>query len=244
MSASVHQGNYMATSFTISEYSGWQAMPSDGYLTKQEALTISETPDVSIIPLMLRRRLNLLGRACGSEILKHLKNNEIMPIVYCSQHGDIERTTKVLNELADDQPVSPMHFSLAVHNAICGILSIQTGLTSNISTIAAGQEGLVPVLLEASGILLSGAEKVLCVICDVTLPEIYQDEQSLPKSPYAISFVISKSEGINLTLTQLPQYTDKQTIAQLPICLIEFLSSEETDLLINHNETTWKLARH
>jgi hypothetical protein len=234
----------MATSFAISEYSGWQATPSGESLNKQEALTISETPDVSIIPLMLRRRLNLLGRACGSEILKHLTNNEIMPIVYCSQHGDIERTTKVLNELADDQPVSPMHFSLAVHNAICGILSIQTGLTSNISTIAAGQEGLVPVLLEAAGILLSGTKKVLCVICDVTLPEIYRDDQSLPKIPYAISFIVSKSEGINLTLTQLPRYTEKQKTNQLPTCLIEFLSSDKTELLINHNEATWKLARY
>jgi hypothetical protein len=150
----------------------------------------------------------------------------------------------VLNELADDQPVSPMHFSLAVHNAICGILSIQTGLTSNISTIAAGQEGLVPVLLEAAGILLSGTKKVLCVICDVTLPEIYRDDQSLPKIPYAISFIVSKSEGINLTLTQLPRYTEKQKTNQLPTCLIEFLSSDKTELLINHNEATWKLARY
>jgi DNA-binding response OmpR family regulator len=234
----------MATSFAISEWSGWQATLSDGYSDESEALTISEAPDVTMIPLMLRRRLDLLGRACGSEILKHLTNSRIMPIVYCSQHGDIERTTKVLNELADDQLVSPMHFSLAVHNAICGILSIQTGLTSNISTIAAGQEGLVPVLLEATGILLSGAEKVLCVICDVTLPEIYQDEQSLPKISYAISFVVSKAKGVPLSLTQLPQHLDKQEINQLPTCLIGFLSSNEAELLINHNEATWKLARY
>ncbi len=234
----------MAISFVISEWSGWQAATSGSHTDKLEALTISETPDVTKIPVMLRRRLNLLGRACGSEILKHLTNNKNMPIVYCSQHGDIERTTKVLNELADDQPVSPMHFSLAVHNAICGILSIQTGLASNISTIAAGQEGLVPVLLEANGIMLSGAKKVLCVICDVTLPEVYQDEWSLPKIPYAISFIVSKSEGVPLTLTQLPQHPDKHNIEQLPIRLIEFLSSDKAKLLINHNEATWKLARN
>jgi hypothetical protein len=122
-------------------------------------------------------------------------------------------------------------------------LSIQTGLTSNISTIAVGQGGLVPVLLEATGILLSGSEKVLCVICDVPLPEIYRDEHSLPKIPYAISFVVAKLEGINLTLTQLPEYSDRP-IGQLPTCLIEFLSSNKTALLINHNGTTWKLARY
>ena len=234
----------MTISFAISEWSGWQAAPSDDYSNESEGMTISEIPDVAIIPPMLRRRLNSLGRSCGSQILKHLANREIMPIVYCSQHGDIERTMRSLNELTDNQPVSPINFSLSVHNAICGILSVQTSLTSNISTIAAGQEALVPVLLESAGILLSGAKKVLCVICDVTLPEIYQDKQSLPKIPYAISFIISKSEGVNLTLTQLPLHSKKQKVNQLPMQLIKFLSSDEIELLVNHNEETWKLARH
>ncbi len=234
----------MAVSLAISEWSGWQAALDAGDSNKSPDLTISETPDVAIIPLMLRRRLNLLGRACASEMLKHLRDDENVPIVYCSQHGDIERTLSVLGELVDQESVSPMHFSLAVHNAICGVLSIHAGLTANISTIAAGQQGLVPVLLEAAGILMSGANKVLCVICDVPLPAVYSDEQSLPKIPYAISFVMTKSEGVNLTLTQLPHYDNKTSISQLPIGLIEFLATSTTELLIGHNGSVWKLARN
>ena len=108
----------MAISFAIPEWSGWQAKLSDESANALPDLTISATPDVAIIPPMLRRRLNLLGRACASEMMKHLKDGENIPVVYCSQHGDIERTLNVLEELVDHQPVSPMHFSLAVHNAI------------------------------------------------------------------------------------------------------------------------------
>ena len=234
----------MAISLAVSEWSGWQTTLSDGDFDELHDITVSETPDVAIIPAMLRRRLNLLGRACACEVLKHLKDGENVPIVYCSQHGDIERTLSVLKELVNQQPVSPMHFSLAVHNAICGVLSIHAGLTANICTIAAGQQGLVPVLLEAAGILMSGAEKVLCVICDVPLPEVYRDEQSLPKIPYAISFVITKSEGVNLTLTQLPSHDEEPLVGQLPIHLIEFLATNQTELMIAHNGSTWKLTRN
>lgn len=234
----------MVISLVISEWSGWQATFSGEGFDELSGIMVSETPDVAIIPFMLRRRLNLLGRACASEVLKHLKDGEDIPIVYCSQHGDIERTLSVLKELVDQQPVSPMHFSLAVHNAICGVLSIHAGLTSNICTIAAGQHGLVPVLLEAAGILISGAEKVLCVFCDVPLPEVYRDEQSLPKIPYAISFLMTKSEGVNLTLTQLPYYDEDLSPDQLPIHMIEFLATNKTELLMEHNGSTWKLARN
>lgn len=233
----------MAISFAISEWSGWQAAFSDETVDTLPELTISETPDVSMIPPMLRRRLNLLGRACASEMMKHLNDGENIPIVYCSQHGDIERTLKVLTELVDHQPVSPMHFSLAVHNAICGVLSIQAGITENISTIAAGQQGLVPVLLEAAGILMNGADKVLCVICDVLLPEIYREEQSLPKIPYAISFVMTRSDGVNLSLQQLPLDEHKSRVNPSPIGLIEFLANEKTEFLVEHNHVTWQLTR-
>lgn len=233
----------MTISFAISEWSGWQSTFSDESADVLLDVTISEAPDVAMIPPMLRRRLNLLGRACASEMMKHLQDEDNMPIVYCSQHGDIERTLKVLSELVDDQPVSPIHFSLAVHNAICGVLSIQAGLTANISTIAAGQQGLVPVLLEAAGILMNGADKVLCVICDVLLPEIYRDEQSLPKIPYAISFVMTRSDGVNLTLQQLPLNDDISHVNPSPTSLIEFLTTNQTELLIEHNSVSWALSR-
>ena len=49
---------------------------------------------------------------------------------------------------------------------------------------------------------MSGSEKVLCVLCDVSLPEIYLDDESLPRNSYAISFIMTKSEGTSLKLIQ------------------------------------------
>ena len=233
----------MDISFAISEWSGWKSQKLNNIAKEQNFLSVGEDPDVSSIPPLLRRRLNLLGRACANEILQHIKKDENIPVVYCSQHGDIERTFGILSKAAKGEPTSPMNFSLSVHNAILGVLSIHLGLTSSISSISSEQHGLVPVLLEAMGIIISGADKVLCVLCDVVLPAIYFDEQSLPRNSYAISFIVTKSEGINLNLKQSEDEVNTKKNKQMPTVLIKFLSSEKNEIHLNHNGLKWKLAK-
>ena len=236
----------MTLSISISDYSGWRASSDGEFREVGNGVTESEMPEVKIIPPMLRRRLNLLGRACASEALKHLPDGQDMPIVYCSQHGDIQRTLKVLEELVDGEPVSPMQFSLAVHNAICGVLSIQTGNRGNITAIAAGQQGLVPVILEAAGILQQGAEQVLCLVCDVVLPEVYLDEDSLPETAYAMAFVVrGDDQGHRLELQCVGDALDENGIdGSSPMSLLDFISSGSSQsLVVPHNGSNWTLSR-
>ncbi len=68
MTTENNKNENMAISFAISDWSGWQAAFSDESVAARPDMTIFEAPDVAMIPPMLRRRLNLLGRACASEI--------------------------------------------------------------------------------------------------------------------------------------------------------------------------------
>ena len=233
----------MDISFAISEWSGWKSQTLNNLAKEKTFLSIGKDPDVSSIPPLLRRRLNLLGRACANEILQHIKKDENIPVVYCSQHGDIERTFGILSKAAKGEPTSPMNFSLSVHNAILGVLSIHLGLTANISSISSEQHGLVPVLLEGKGILMSGSEKVLCVLCDVSLPEIYLDDESLPRNSYAISFIVTKSEGTSLKLIQTEDEVNMKKTEELPTALINFLSSDKKEIYLNHNGLKWELLK-
>jgi len=233
----------MDISFAISEWSGWKSQALNNITKEKTFLSTGKDPDVSSIPPLLRRRLNLLGRACANEVLQHIKRDENIPAVYCSQHGDIERTLGILTGAVRGEPTSPMNFSLSVHNAILGVLSIHLGLTSSISSISSGQNGLVPVLLEAIGILMSGSEKVLCVICDVALPQIYHYAPNLCRNSYAISFIVTKSKGTGLKLTQSGDEVNMKKSEELPISLIKFLSSDIKEIYLNHNGLKWKLVK-
>ncbi|CAA0091549.1 Uncharacterised protein [Zhongshania aliphaticivorans] len=237
----------MSISFAISEWSGWTNVPIQG-LEDSTQLTLSDSPDVHLIPPMLRRRLNLLGRACASIIMRHCSQGEDTPLVYSSRHGDIERTLSVLQELTVGQAVSPMSFSLAVHNAICGVVSIHQKLTGNISTIAAN-EGLIPVLLEACGLLSEGHDKVLCILCDTSLPEIYRDSDEIVEQPYACCFVVTKGSTLSLTTIsrtskRMPDNLD--TSSNYPALRFgNFLSSlTDRSMNLSHNNNQWMISKH
>ena len=239
----------MTIEFAVTEWSGWT--PSDDS-ADTTSITHHESPDVSAIPAMLRRKLNSLGRACAAPVLSTLPSTTAdIPLVYCSQHGDIERTLAVLLELAESGSVSPNNFSLAVHNAICGVLSIHAGLTGSINTIAAGEQGLVPVLLEAAGLLSVASPQVLCVMCDVPLPAVYQSTNSQPHAPYAMCFILSNEGETGLSLHQsdtaadsAPNATPNSTDYFPPLNFCAFLDNNAVSAIdLTHNGCRWEIAK-
>lgn len=253
----------MAISFAVSSWSGWTSLATGMPQTQTSAVTdsaplgvlgsenpgiespilISQSPDVSIIPPLLRRRLNPMGRACVSEMLRHLREGDNPAVVYCSRHGDIERTLSVLKEQASGEPLSPMNFSLAVHNAIAGVISIHQLISANISSIAAGEEPLVPVLLEAAGLLSDDCPAVLCVFCDVPLPEIYRSPQEQVPAPYATCFRITRDQGLALELQLLDEADTGAKVQTAPLTFVEFLSSTRDTFSTLHNGGQWAVRK-
>lgn len=212
------------------------------------ALRVSEAPDVSAIPAMLRRRLDTLGRAAAAEMLRHAGHAANIPVVYASRHGDLERTLGVLTDLARGEPVSPMHFSLSVHNAITGIVSIHSGITANITSIAALDQSLVPVLLEAAGLVNESGGPVMCVIADAPVPEIYRRDCCWPLAPFAASFLVGSGDGLAVSLDRADDGTNMTDDApeELPQALrfIEFLASGQRIFSTPHNGGYWTVAKH
>ncbi len=140
-----------------------------------------------------------------------------------------------------------MNFSLAVHNAIAGVLSIHQGITANIISIAALDQGLVPVLLEAAGLIQQGHERVLCAIADVPLPEFYRPDCPSPLAPFASCFVIAAQGGqaARLDCAGLAPGRRDATEDQLPQALqfIDFLGSEQRSFTAGHNGSAWVIDK-
>src|SRR6187431_3052889 len=140
----------------------------------------SEQPDSSQISSMLRRRLSPLGRAAFSVIDPLINQHGAMPLVYVSRHGECNRTLGLLQDLANNELMSPTAFGLSVHNATAGLYSIHRQLTSSITALSGGSHNLLAGLLETLGIVRQVKGKVLCVFCDEPLPAIYQAHVDQP----------------------------------------------------------------
>ena len=100
-------------------------------------------------PVTLRRRVSPLGQQA-------LKAAWGMPslidscFVFASRHGEFDRTTALLRSVIAGEEASPADFSLSVHNALSGLLSIAARNRHGHTTIAAGRESFCYGLLEAA----------------------------------------------------------------------------------------------
>jgi hypothetical protein len=143
------------------------------------------SPLVKDIPMMTRRRLGRLGRmalrvamdagACADD---HL--------VFASRYGDSQCHGALMRDLASQKGLSPTDFSMSVHNAYAGVLSILQQNTHSHTAISAGADSFCAGLLEAVMLLQQCPEREVLLV--------YYEE---PLEPYLRS---SETDGADLAL--------------------------------------------
>lgn len=230
---------WIAQSPTIQTPEEWQAW-SEG----RSPVAHENSPSPKSIPAMLRRRLSPLGKLALS-CFEQLPENQASSAVFCSEHGEVERTVSLLSGIARGDDMSPSNFSVSVHNAIAGIYSIAHKYHGAINAICAGPNSLFTTLIEAYGLIQSGHEQVACLIYDEPLPGIYQRSHCLGREALAIAILLSKAEPGTEAFGLLGEpHAEKEEPAGFPgEQLIEFLLSPETPLSYRSNSHLWTLHR-
>jgi len=179
------RGGVLVVSFQVLDW----AAHADGRLRQSTEAGARAAPPA--MPMMLRRRLTPLGQAAiaaaygaGAKAGVHY--------VFASRHGEFQRSLRVLEALAAEQPLSPADFSLCVHNALAGLLSIATGALAGHTAIAAGPDSLAGGLLEAAALLAADpATPVLLAYFDDDLPAPYDAFQLEPAAgPLALAVLL------------------------------------------------------
>lgn len=196
------------------------------------------------IPPLLRRRFNTLGRCAVGAALKLMKEGDSMPSIFASRHGDTVLTLSLLEEMGRDFPMSPTSFSLAVHNAISGLYSIARNDTSAVTAIASMEGLVIHALLEAVG-QLQNAHKVLCVIYDVPLPDLYRRYTPSVPFPYAIAMVLNRTHGESYTLEQcvgsVEAHESFKTSDVESLRFLELLTGLSDEVTMESNGMLWSV---
>jgi hypothetical protein len=135
------------------------------------------------IPPMLRRRVSDLGQAATRAAFGLSPGSETR-IVLCSRKGEFDRTLRLLEAIAEEEPLSPAEFSMSVHHALAGLLSIALGNMAGHTAIAAGTDSFGFGLLEAAATIAERpAQDVLLLYFDEPLRRSYacfdSDERSI-----------------------------------------------------------------
>ncbi len=125
--------------FGVQAWAAWSPGP-DG----------DDPPVATLVPALIRRRLSAPARmalhvveAClGPQPADHAT-------VFASRHGELARTLELLEQIDQEQEMSPTAFSLSVHNAAAGAYSIARRSRVESTTVAAGRDSFAQGALEA-----------------------------------------------------------------------------------------------
>ncbi|RDS84873.1 3-oxoacyl-ACP synthase [Dyella monticola] len=135
----------------------------------------NEQPSCDFLPAMQRRRLSRLARMTMHVAWPLCSEDEQLPFVFASRHGETPRTFALLGEVAEGQPLSPTQFGLSVHNAIAGQWSMLRGQRGESVAVAGEADTFEHAMVEAAALLGDGAKAVLVVIAEERPPVAYDD---------------------------------------------------------------------
>lgn len=147
-------------------------------------------PATPLIPMMMARRLSAGARLAVQLGLDMLARHSIDSAIFVSRHGELARSMTLLQGLAAGKSLSPTDFSMSVHNTAAGLCSIQGKAALPMSSLAAGEGGLMAGLTEAIANLHAGHERVLLVASEGEIPTFHQPW--LPTTPpHAVALVLT-----------------------------------------------------
>lgn len=128
------------------------------YINKYSHIESSDF-DTSFIPMLMRRKLNILGKIGLYTLNGVYEQDNNYKLVFASSYGDVDRVSNLIKQKIEEGEISPAGFSFSVHNATIGLFSLLKGIKSSYNSISAGDNTIQNALTES--ILLSIDSPVL-----------------------------------------------------------------------------------
>jgi hypothetical protein len=207
-----------------------------------------QMPALPFIPSMQRRRFSRLSRLQLQVAYDCAAGNHHLRTIFCSRHGEIHRTHGLLAEMAKGEPLSPMAFSLSVHNTASGLYSIASGNTAPSTALAAGRDTLAMAFVEAAG-QLGHAEEVMLVFGDEPLPEdyeIFSDEYTVP---FGLALRFKKTDAMNslrtIHLRRGESYAARDSAKEsiesesMGLALLRLLAGDKKEVIAHGERNNW-----
>ena len=158
-------GSTPPVTFNLRAWGAWSAEDPPGESDR------AGSGDAHPAPALLRRRVGILGQH-ALRLAWGMPCSGEARLIVSSRHGEFRRSLGILDAIIAGADVSPAEFTLSVHHALVGLLSIARGNCRGHTAIAAGPESFCFGFMEAAACLAeNAAEPVLLIHYDEPLPE-------------------------------------------------------------------------
>ena len=202
----------------------------------------AETPPLTEVPAMARRRVEKLGRPAFQVAQWCQAEGRGVPLIFASRHGEPGRGAELLICLAKGEPLSPTSFALSVHNAIGAQYSIIRGDTANVTAVANGVFTVEAAVIEAVSHLRDGQPEVMIVVYDATVPALYAGHCDEPPADFAYAWKIVPGKDFALETADLP--ASPSAVLPHGLSVFRFFLGKEATHARGDGLTGWKWSRH
>ncbi|CDG19150.1 beta-ketoacyl synthase chain length factor [Xenorhabdus doucetiae] len=194
------------------------------------------------LPMMTARRLSSGSRLAVDCGLSLLRRHQVDAIVYTSRHGELERNYQILQNLAQQESISPTNFAMSVHNSSVGNLTIVAKAPLVSSSVSAGIDSFQQGLFEALTLIHAGHRKVLFVDFEGEIPGFYHNviDAKTPTYPFAVALLLEQGAGLSCT-----KQSSMETEPSLPQSL-QFLHGwlrGEQHFVVSGDHCQWNWSR-
>jgi hypothetical protein len=236
--------------FSISSWSAWAPGLSTSddwraWATTADGLGGDDSPKIPEFSPMLTRRASRADRIALRAALDCAPPaSEPLPTVFASRHGEVHRSVELLEALARGQGLSPTAFSLSVHNAAAGLLSIGRQDRAPSTSLAAGLDSLPMAVLEAVGLLDEGAPRVLVVVYEEPLPTPFQPYVAEQEPCAAVALLLERQAPHPFALELVPGGANENLERGHLLPFLKFLAGEQPqELSVRHGTRGWRWRR-
>ena len=196
--------SFLSSSLAVLDWDAWAPGRAGKVAWRDGCPALADdgsAPAVLPMPPALRRRAGRNDRLGLEPGYGLAPAGQDLPTVFASRHGQVARSALLLEALAQGTLLSPMDFSLSVHNATAGLFSIARGDRSASSSLAAGGEELAAGFLDAAGQVLEGADQVLLCAHDEPPPALYNGHWAREEGVVGLALLLGAVRPGTLRLT-------------------------------------------
>lgn len=195
-------------------------------------------------PAILRRRVSPLGQ----EALRAawgLTDIHEARVILASRHGEFGRTLSILDSLATGDGVSPADFTLSVHHALIGLLSIAASNRQGHTAIAAGSASFGLGFVEALACLVERpTQPVVLVYYDEGLPAPFDCFNETHDQPLALALTLAtEGSGEIFGLATVSGSPPAPQSAQA-LDFLRFMLTDIAKLSSSSEHLEWRWRRH
>jgi len=199
-------------------------------------------PPSAAIPPMQRRRMSRLARMALSSALEVAGDEAVDYSIFCSQHGEIERTRQILSSISANTEVSPAAFAQSVHNTSSGLYTIIASSNHASTSIASGANTFAHAWLEAESYLAAHPDhQVLLVDFDEVIPVDYHPYAEQVQCDHALALLLRATPEGGISLSRSDGGAEEQ-LPQGPQFLA-WLQGQEKSLLLAADGIGWQWER-